>query len=285
MRTVSYVSRRTMRRKGVLALVGGTIFGRRSWHEHSPLPLLRHVTLAHPALPPAFDGLVVAQLADLHAGLFMVAERVARVRSLVEAAKPDLVVLTGDQLDRRDLDADAFVQGLAGLEAPLGCFGVLGNHDHLAGRDLALAALEAVGVTALVNQRVTLRRGADRLVLAGVDDLDAPAPGPDFSVASTAQGLFSFLLCHQPRGWDAARAAGATVTLAGHTHGGQIALPSRGVNIARLQSPYLAGLYTEGEQLLYVSRGIGVGAVPVRLGSPPEVDLLTLRRAPLGAGA
>ena len=279
MRTVSYVSRRTMRRKGVLALVGGTLFGRRSWHESSELPLVRRVTISHPDLPPAFDGLVVAQLADLHAGVFMLTERVARVRALVEAAQPDLVVLTGDQLDRRDLDADAFVQGLAGLEAPLGCFGVLGNHDHLAGRELSLAALDAVGVASLVNERVTLRRGWDRMVLAGVDDLDAPSPGPDFSVATDPDGGFTLLLCHQPRGWEAARAAGADVMLAGHTHGGQIALPTRGVNLARLQTPFLAGLYAEDGRLLYVSRGVGVGAVPVRLGSPPEVDILTLRRA------
>ena len=265
-----------------MAFVGGGILARSGWAEATDLPMVRRVTLTHPALPRAFDGLRIAQVADVHAGIFMPPNRLTRVRSLVEALSPNLVVFTGDQLDRRQVDADFFVHGFAGIDAPLGAFGILGNHDHLAGPRLALAALEAVGVTPLVNQSATLERDGSRILLVGVDDLDAaPGWGPDFAAAHQGNAEFRLLLCHQPNGWRAGRAAGANVTLAGHTHGGQIAVPSRGLNLARLSTAYVAGPYEKGGQLLYVSRWIGVGAVPLRFGVPPEVDLITLRRGRL----
>ena len=285
MKTVTYLTRRNLLKRGSMALVGGRILARSGWVEATDLPMVRRVTLVHPRLPSAFDGLRIAQVADVHAGVFMPPERLARVRSLVEALSPDLVVFTGDQLDRRHVDADFFVHGFAGINAPLGAFGILGNHDHLSGPKLALAAMEAVGVTPLVNQSATLERGASRVLLAGVDDLDAaPGWGPDFAAAHRGEADFRILLCHQPNGWRAGRAAGANVTLAGHTHGGQIAVPSRGLNLARLSTPYIAGAYQKAGELLYVSRGIGVGAVPLRFGVPPEVDLITLQRGPLAGG-
>ena len=267
-----------------MAFVGGGILARSGWVEATDLPMVRRVTLVHPLLPGAFDGLRIAQVADVHAGMFMPPERLARARSLVEELAPDLVVFTGDQLDRRQVDADLFVHGFAGIDAPLGVFGILGNHDHIAGPRLALTAMEAVGVTPLVNQSATLERGASGILLVGVDDLDAaPGWGPDFAAAHEGDAEFRILLCHQPNGWRAGRAAGANITLAGHTHGGQIAVPSRGLNLARLSTSYIAGPYQKAGQLLYVSRGIGVGAVPLRFGVPPEVDLITLRRGPVAA--
>jgi predicted MPP superfamily phosphohydrolase len=285
MKTVTYLTRRNILKKGAMAFVGGGILARSGWAEATELPMVRRVTLTHPLLPRAFDGLRIAQVADLHAGIFMPPARLARVRALVETLAPDLVVFTGDQLDRRQVDADLFVHGFAGIDAPLGAFGILGNHDHLAGPRLALAAMEAVGVTPLVNESAALERDGSRILLVGVDDLDAvPGWGPDFAAAHRGEADFRILLCHQPNGWRAGRAAGANVTLAGHTHGGQIAVPSRGLNLARLSTPYIAGAYSKAGQVLYVSRGIGVGAVPLRFGVPPEIDLVTLRRGAVAAG-
>jgi len=286
MKAVTYLTRRGMLKKGAMAFVGGGLLARSGWVEATELPMVRPVTLVHPLLPASFDGLRIAQVADVHAGMFMPPERIASVRSLIEELAPDMIVFTGDQLDRRQMDADFFVQGFAGIDAPLGVFGVLGNHDHLAGPRLALASLEAVGITPLVNQSAIVQRGGDRMLVAGVDDLDAaPGWGPDFYAANQGEPGFRLLLCHQPNGWRAARAAGAHVTLSGHTHGGQIAVPSRGLNVARLSTPYIAGPYERSGHLLYVSRGIGVGAVPLRFGVPPEVDLVTLRWGPVSAAA
>jgi len=285
MKTVTYLTRRNLLSRGTMAFVGGGLLARSGWVEATDLPLVRRVTIFHPALPDAFAGLRIAQVSDLHAGTFMPPDRLARVREILEALRPDLIVLTGDQLDRREVDAEYFVHGLAGVEAPFGVFGILGNHDLLAGRALGVAALEAVGAVPLVNAAAVLRRGPATLLLAGVDDLDAvDGGGPRFSVVQSQAADFHLLLCHQPNGWRAGRAAGAQVTLAGHTHGGQIALPTRGLNLARLHTPYVAGPYLRGGQVLYVSRGIGVGAVPFRFGVPPEVDLITMRRGRAWAG-
>ena len=245
------------------------------------LPGLRHVTLDLPSLPPQWDGLTVLQIADVHAGAYMSADRMLRIRDLANSLPADLVVFTGDQIDRRRIDADLFVRGFQGITAPLGVFGVLGNHDYRVSPRRAVWTLEAAGITPLVNRAVVLDRRGDRLALIGVDDLLATAGrGPDFSVLGRHPDAFRLLLCHQPQGWDMARAWGADLTLAGHTHGGQIALPTRSINPARVYTRYVAGPYVASDSTLYVSRGIGVGAVPLRVGAPPELDLITLRRLP-----
>jgi len=176
-----------MLKKGAMAFVGGSVLARSGWLEATELPMVRRVIISHPFLPPAFDGLRIAQVSDLHAGVFMPPERLERVRALIERLAPDVVAFTGDQLDRRQVDADLFVHGFAGVDAPLGVYGILGNHDHLASPRLALAAMEAVGITPLVNESVTLRRGSSSIALAGVDDLDAIPAGDPTSASSGAR--------------------------------------------------------------------------------------------------
>ena len=134
------------------------------------------------------------------------------------------------------------------------------------------------------NRTAIIERDGARLALVGLDDLLSPAAGPDFALLRHPRNAFRVCLCHQPQGWDAARAAGAHLTLSGHTHGGQIALPTRNVNPARLQTRYIAGPYHADDASLYVSRGIGVGAVPVRVGAPPEIDVITLRSTAASVG-
>jgi predicted MPP superfamily phosphohydrolase len=201
------------------------------------------------------------------------------VRRLAADLGPDLIVFTGDQLDRRRSDADRFVAGYSGFEAPLGVWGVLGNHDHATDPDLAVWALKKAGIGPLVNRSVTFTRGGSTLALTGVDDLDSVSGAPDFTEITRQRDAFRICLCHQPNGWHRAVQAGAHLTLSGHTHGGQIALTTRYLNMARLGTRYIAGPYRREDAFLYVSRGIGVGALPVRFGAPPEIDLITLRSA------
>lgn len=283
MRTVNYFTHHHAKRVARVPMLSDAWFERTLWSDAVELPVVRRVGLFHPELPHAFDGLRIVQVSDLHAGEFMPPGRIARVRTLVEGMSPDLVVFTGDQLDRRDTDAEHFVQGMAGIDAPFGVFGVLGNHDHLVGPKLAVQAMQAVGISPLVNSAATLHRGRARIELVGVDDIEpSPGWGAAFNVLDGLAG-FKLLLCHQPRGWRRARRHGAQITLAGHTHGGQIAFASHNLCLARLGTRWVAGPYTRQEKLLYVSHGVGVGAVPLRVGSLPEVDLITLWRGPLGA--
>ncbi len=267
---------------GTASFLGSVGAAQLGFSEAQSLPAVRATELILPGLPAPWEGLTIAQVSDVHAGPYMDRDRMRRIRDLVMALPAQMVVFTGDQMDRRPGDAEAFVPGFAGVEAPLGVYGILGNHDHYIDPRISREALEAAGIQPLVNRVVTLEREGIPLHLVGLEDLAARHGAPDFSLLERCRDGFRICLCHQPAGWRRARAAGAELTLAGHTHGGQIALPSRRVNVARLHSPYIAGEYRRGGATLWVSRGIGVGAVPLRLGSPPEIDLLVLRRAASG---
>ena len=273
------LTRRSFIRSVSLGAAGSTGFAGYGLAGALDLPGLQHTTLELPQLPSEWDGLTIAQVSDVHAGPYMPAERMARVADMVTNLEPDLVVFTGDQMDRRPSDADRFVQGFSGISAPLGVFGILGNHDHYFDPRLSERALVEAGITPLVNQARVLRRGDAELALIGLEDVNATlGRAPDFSLLGRHPTAFRLCLSHQPRTWHDAAAAGAHLTLAGHTHGGQIALNQRNLNVARFQSRYIAGPYRQRDATLYVSRGIGVGAVPLRLGAPPEVDILVLRR-------
>jgi predicted MPP superfamily phosphohydrolase len=273
------LNRRKFIKNATLTAAGSLGFSGIGYASALALPGLRRITLESPWLPAPWDGLTVLQISDVHAGMHMTPDRMRQVRNFANALPVDLTVFTGDQIDRRRVDCELFIEGFAGIGAPLGVFGVLGNHDYRVSARRAEQTLERAGITPLVNRSVVIERGGARLAVIGLDDLTAPpGRGPDFGVLGSHSDAFRLVLCHQPRGWDRAREAGAHVTLAGHTHGGQIALPTRNFNPARVYSRYIAGPYVEDDSVLYVSRGIGVGAVPLRLGAPPEIDLITLRR-------
>ncbi len=241
-------------------------------------PGVRRRRLDLPNLPQQWDGLRILQISDVHAGPYMDADRMMRMRDMADRLNPDIIVFTGDQMDRRDSDANIFVKGFSGISAPMGVWGILGNHDHFIDPRRSERALEAAGIQPLVNSAVMFERSGASLALVGIEDLQArDGRGPDFSVLEKYPTSFRICLCHQPQGWHQAVAAGAHLTLSGHTHGGQIALTRRNLNVARFSTRYIAGPYRREEAFLYVSRGVGVGAVPVRVGAPPEIDLLTLR--------
>ncbi len=273
------LTRRRFLELGSLGAAATLATARTGFAEAQSLPALRVRRLALPGLPAPWEGLTIVQVSDVHAGPYMTVERMRRIRGLLDAVPADLVVFTGDQMDRRPDDAHRFVAGFSGIRARLGVFGILGNHDHYIAPKISEWALTAAGVRPLVNEAVVLERDGVPLHVVGLEDLSAGGGRrPRWGLLERREG-FVVCLCHQPAGWPMARAAGADLTLAGHTHGGQIALPSRRVNVARLHSPYIAGLYREGGATLWVSRGVGVGAVPVRLGAPPEIDVLVLERS------
>jgi predicted MPP superfamily phosphohydrolase len=273
------LNRRNFIKGASFSAVGSLGFTKAGYSNTQGLPGLRRMVFDFSDLPEPWDGLTILQISDVHAGPYMTPERMHRVRDLANSLPADLIVFTGDQIDRRRMDSDLFVEGFRGISAPLGVYGVLGNHDYRVSPRRAVATLEEAGITPLVNQTAVIERGGEGLAIAGVDDFASPSlEGPDFTILRNHPDVFRLMLCHQPQGWDIARNEGAQLTLAGHTHGGQIALPTRNFNPARVYTRYIAGPYATAHSLLYVSRGIGVGAVPLRVGSPPEMDLITLRR-------
>lgn len=232
-------------------------------------------------LPERFEGFRIAQVSDVHHSRLVSIEEVRQVVGLANAAGADLIALTGDYTTDRPEYVEPCAEALGELKAPEGVWAVLGNHDHRTDGLLTRAALRRRGIEVLTNQNTELRRGADVLQLAGVDDWGWGKA--DF--ARAMQGVDtsrpSLMLSHEPMALDVPETRGVSLILSGHTHGGQINLPLVGAPAAYVWEhlKYLRGTYeSEGTQL-YVSRGTGVIGVPVRLGAPPEVAVIRLQRA------
>ncbi|MBW6454785.1 MAG: metallophosphoesterase, partial [Trueperaceae bacterium] len=223
------------------------------------------------------EPLRIAWLTDLHHGQYV---RTASVRAWVDAAlaeSPDVVLLGGDLVDQRPgADGDeTLVAELARLRAPLGVLAVWGNHDRARLRGMAsfAAALRAAGIDVLVNRGVAVR---DDLHVAGLDDFRVGRPDLEATLADRPAVGATLLLSHNP---DVLPTVPLDVglTLSGHTHGGQVVLPGVGALYTSSQygDRFLAG-WVEGPARGYVSRGLGVSSLPVRINCPAELTVLDL---------
>jgi len=254
-----------------LGLLGGVASYGYAYERHQ-LRVVR-TDLPFGGLPPAFDGMRVGLITDLHHSPFVPQEDVARAAALVMVEQPDLIVLAGDYITDKDIRyLEPCMDALAGLTAPFGVYAVLGNHDD--DRDTP-AALARRGFVVLKDARTLLTVKGDALDIAGITFWNRRAP--DIArVVRGAQGRARLLLAHDPRRLTEATELGVGAMLSGHTHGGQIVLPGIGAVAAR-RFPVLAGLATERHTRIFVSRGVGTVFVPIRINCPPEVAVLTLR--------
>ncbi len=243
-------------------------------------------------LPKAFDGFKIAQLSDIHVGPFMSEDEIRKYARIATELKPDLIVLTGDFITWDAATQPAVVNALAGLRAPFGVFGCLGNHDAWADAEDSLAALFAQrGIRILRQERVALQSGGDSLNLMGIDfasSREMRGGGPNHLASGTLEGVerlmapdtANILLSHNPATFDRAAELGIDLSLAGHTHGGQLALEFISPELApsRIVTPYVAGWFEKPGGQLYVNRGIGTIAAPMRVGAPPEITVFELVR-------
>lgn len=225
-------------------------------------------------LPEALDGVRIGLVTDIHRGKWVSHEDIAHACQRVMSATPDIIVLGGDYVTwgERTFVTPA-AEALSSLQAPHGVYAVLGNHDDE--RDMP-AALAASGFVVLRDQRTQLRIRNESLELAGIR-FWTRKPADIAAVLRGATGT-PILLAHDPRRFAEAAALNVPLVLSGHTHGGQVVLPGLGA-IAAKKFPVLAGLETRGQTSLFVSRGVGTVYVPIRLNCPPDVAVLTLRRA------
>jgi predicted MPP superfamily phosphohydrolase len=200
--------------------------------------------------------------------------------------------LTGDFITFDPSPQQAVVSALSGLRAPYGVFGCLGNHDAWADAEDSLTRLFGeAGVRILRQQRVSLTASGDHINLAGIDFANSRrmSAGYGHMNSGTLEGLekllepgaANILLSHNPETFDRAAQLGVDLSLAGHTHGGQLALEFISPELApsRIVTPYVAGWFQQPGGQLYVNRGIGTIAAPMRVGAPPEISVLELRRA------
>jgi len=242
-------------------------------------------------LPKAFDGFRIAQLSDIHIGPFMPVADIRKCVTMVNQMKPDLVALTGDFVTWEGSPQRAVVEALSALQAPYGIFGCLGNHEIWAGVQNSITRLFAEhGIKMLRREAAAIKSGGERWNLIGVDYESTKKFGPPRSdtVSKYLQGVaplmlpdtVNILLSHNPNTFDRAADLGIDLSLAGHTHGGQVTLEyiSPDLSPARLITNYVRGWFQKGDSQLYVNRGIGTIFSPVRFGSPPEITLYELKR-------
>ena len=244
--------------------------------------VVERVVVPVAGLPPQLDGLTIAQMSDIHAGLFM---RESQIREYVEVANslnPDIVALTGDFVATKSAQVAPFLTAVSALKAKYGVYGCLGNHDLFANaEELIEGGFAQLGFKLLRGENEIIDVGGAKLNIIGVDYI-----GFNSKVRSLKEAMgeistdgTTLLLLHSPQLFPQAADAGIDLTLSGHTHGGQIALNFGDLVLApaRLSTMFIAGLFKIGDSHLYVNRGLGTTGPPIRIGAPPEITHITLK--------
>ncbi|MFI5399327.1 MAG: metallophosphoesterase [Candidatus Binatia bacterium] len=251
---------------------------------------VRRFTLPLRHYPPSWNGLRIAQISDIHIGQNIDRAQLEGFVARVNSLEPDLICITGDIADSPTADLDSFLPVLARLHATYGVFAILGNHDHYAGADHVEAALrQLTPFTVLRDQKTTIEVKGRLLHVVGLDDHGrdwargkTTVPRLDAVLATVPADEPVLLLSHRPDVFPQAAARGVALTLAGHTHGGQIGVPwfdGRIRNLAEFITDFDRGLYERTASYLYVNCGLGVTGQRIRLNTPREILIIEVHSA------
>lgn len=268
----------------LVACLGGLVWG--FWLEPQRLVVTR-AELSLPRWPAQLTGLRVALLSDLHVGSpHQDLEALDRLVERTNAESPDLTLLAGDYLIN-DVIGGSFVEpepiakALSRLRARLGVYAVLGNHDWWHDGETVRRAFQAQGIKVLEGDAVRLESAGTAFYLVGLPDQMARKADPRFAMAGVPPGAPSLVLVHEPDVFASFPELGLSpsLTLAGHTHGGQVWLPGLGRRVvpSEFGQRYAYGHVVEEGRDLFVTAGVGTSIIPVRFLVPPEIALLTLR--------
>ncbi|MBK8712064.1 MAG: metallophosphoesterase [Niastella sp.] len=260
---------------------------------------VRKVKLHFPNLPKAFVGLKIVQISDIHSGSFTNKKEVEHGVSLVMEQQADLILFTGDLVNDRADEMDEYKEVFNKIQAPLGVFSTLGNHDYgdyvswpikgltkAENLELVKKAHADMGWRLLMNEHVAIERNGESFALIGIENWSAKARFPkhgrmDLAYPGAEKFLFKILMSHDPSHWDAEvrpKYGDIDLTLSGHTHGMQFGVEIPGFKWSPIQYVYKqwAGLYESGKQKLYVNRGFGFIGYPGRVGIMPEITVFEL---------
>lgn len=238
--------------------------------------MIRELEAESPLWPGEFDGLRIGHVSDFHLGELLPLEKALEVVDCLARQQPDLVACTGDLVDLDNGCARPLLEALGALDPPLGTFLVLGNHDELHDAD-GLAAMAAdSGVSVLRNEAVKINHHGHHLVVVGIEWARS-AVACARHVDRACGGETHLLLAHNPKAFLRASDLGIPLTLAGHTHGGQIAMKKRPNTNLALSHRRSAGLFRSNGSVLYVTNGVGAW-FPLRVNCPAEIALLTIHR-------
>jgi hypothetical protein len=238
--------------------------------------------------PSRLDGFTIALLSDFHYDPYFSVHPIRAAIEIVSGLHPDLVALTGDFVSMPLLgshvkvgnDAERCAELLAKLRAPYGVFAVLGNHDVSFDPDRVTGALQAIGIPTVSNTSVAIEKDGGRFWLAGVEDVLDGSPNLQEALRRVPRDEAVVLMAHEPDYADYVARYSVDLQLSGHTHGGQIRIPfMRPLYLPPLARKYVWGLFKIRELTLYTNAGIGTVEIPVRWNCPPEITLVTLKKA------
>jgi hypothetical protein len=235
--------------------------------------------IAVPGLPAAFKGLRICQITDVHHGPYLGIEHVHDAVALAVEQKPDLFVLTGDLSHRKEWSVGPVWDAMTPLEAPLGVWSVMGNHDWWHGIEASRQGARDAGITMLDNRAVPLVRGGERLWLAGVGDLWEDEQDLAGALRGVPEDEPVIVLTHNPDYADEMADRRVKLMLAGHSHGGQIRPPLMGPLKVPNKMKYASGLVQTSVSQIYISRGIGMSILPFRFNCRPELPVFELMQA------
>lgn len=260
---------------------------------------VRRKTVYLPNLPASFDGITIGQLSDIHSGSFFDRKSVMGGIELFNMEKPDMVFFTGDLVNNATSEVRDYTNIFDKVKAPLGVFSVTGNHDYGEYKswespqakqknfqDL-IAVHKQMGFDLLMNENRFIEINGERIAVLGIENWGAGRFSKygkmDLAYAGTEEAPIKLLLSHDPSHWDAQvreNYKDIDITFAGHTHGFQFGVEIGDFKWSPSQYAYKqwAGLYTEEHQHLYVNRGFGFLGYPGRVGMPPELTIITLKR-------
>lgn len=267
----------------VIAALLGYMFAESFWIE------VERYELSSPQVPAEFDGTKIILLTDIHRGWFFSQDRVRNLADKVNGLHPDLIALTGDYVYvSTDYESSCFAE-LAALEAPLGRFAVLGNHDyaeHSSDGDTtdpsaAIQAIKAAGIDLLDDRGVWVEREGERIRIGGVSDYKMGLPDLAPTIDGTTPADLVILLDHNPDYAETLPAGAVDLVLSGHTHGGQVTF--FGLWAPHLPSEYgqkyRTGVVRNGDTTVIVSNGLGTIFPPMRFFARPQIVEITLRHA------
>lgn len=259
---------------------------------------IRRKSLRFPKLPPAFDGLRIVQISDLHVGSFLSGEPLRRAVDLIHVQQPDLILFTGDLVNNLSEEVDEHLDTLSSLRAPFGVYSVLGNHDYgdyhpwespearIENLNRLKSLQRSMGWKLLLNEHDYIERDGHRIGIVGVENWSARMNFKRYGDLKKATDGFqpaavNLLLSHDPSHWHAevvSQHPYLDLMLAGHTHGFQFGIEIPGFRWSPVQYVYRewADLYESNGQRLYVNRGLGFIGYPGRVGILPEITVFEL---------
>jgi predicted MPP superfamily phosphohydrolase len=240
---------------------------------------LEQIDIPIPGLPKDLDGLRIVQVSDIHLSALVSESLLARAIDMANETRAHIALVTGDLISRSGDPLDTCLKQLARLRADAGVLGCLGNHEIYAqSQRYTTEAGARIGIKFLRQESRVLQFGNAKLNFAGVDYQLRNEPYLVGAEQLLVPGATNILLSHNPDVFPVAAKQGYDLTIAGHTHGGQINVEilHQNLNVARFYTPYVYGLYKRERSSIFVTRGIGTIGVPARIGAPPEVALIRL---------